>query len=135
MAKFNPSWFSGTNRDKWLDMLNNGNQTEQQRSTVGGIYRPEGSPAGGYAMPNPTVTPHTGYTEDKDGKRTGVGGGRVIRKDIPQAELIMARPDLQNVNKDVYNFWQQRKSSPENFKKVTPVTNQLSAALRSGGES
>lgn len=97
----------------------------QRQQTVAGIYRPEDGPVGGYAMPNQTYTGYTGSREaafgaDK-GRREGTGGGIAIRQEIPENELILARPDLQGGQQ-----FQQYASTPISAP-VTPIDNEAGA--------
>ena len=119
--------------NNYLQNLNTGNSMfgdqsgppSQRQQTVAGIYRPEDGPVGGYAMPNQTYTGHTGSREatsgaDK-GRREGTGGGIAIRQEIPENELILARPDLQGGQQ-----FQQYASTPISAP-VTPIDNEAGA--------
>lgn len=89
---------------------------------------------GGIVMPTQTYTGHTGFKKDGN-TNVGIGGGvanpmRSIA-DIPMAERISARPDLQQGAAPR----QLATADPSNFAPVTPITNQASAqsaALRGG---
>jgi hypothetical protein len=89
-------------------------------------------PVGGSLAPTQTYTPHTGYTEDSEGVRTGTGGGAPI--DMPTVtpiERIAARPDLRG--ESAQKFQQLAVSAPQ--KKVTSIADQMAQAkaLRAGG--
>ena len=97
----------------------------QPPNTQAGIYRPEGGPAGGYAMPPQTYTSHTSSMERLDGERTGTGGGHLVTANTPESELLLARPDLTGA-KQFAQF-----DSTVDTSKVTPVVR--AQALRSMG--
>ena len=115
--------------DEYLDPNQTAFQSPQQRATQAGIYRPEGGPAGGYAMAPQTYTGHTGFRENRfganKGERVGTGGGQLVTTAVPESELLLARPDLTGA-KQFAQF-----DSTVDTSKVTPVVR--AQALRSMG--
>lgn len=123
--KSNPSY--------WTNWLNSGGQSQQQRDTVNGIYKPKweyGDPLGGYAMGNPVLTANTGFT-GSDGNKVGIGGGQVVRQDIPKNQLLAARPDLAENFHEVMDMDRFQYATTPTPKKVAPANTANAARSQS----
>jgi hypothetical protein len=81
-------------------------------------------PVGGYVNPVQTYTGHTGYTREGNGEgvftNTPTGGGVAIpRRDVPDEEKILGRPDLQGSGREAFQA-SQFATAPQNPQAPAP---------------